>query len=154
MRDFPGPCWSPVPSFLPTVIQSTNTDGHLPDSDTGLSGCCGRPHCPVRHNSLLNSFHLLLSHQGQPRGCDKPAPVFHPGPDPAGTVRVGYVTSVVSDSATPWTVCGLPGSSVRGILQARILECVASTSSRASSRLRSQTCTFCVSCISRCVLYH
>ena len=34
---------------------------------------------------------------------------------------VCYVISVISDSATLWTVCSSPGSSVHGILQARIL---------------------------------
>ena len=38
----------------------------------------------------------------------------------------------------PWTV-GLPGSSVRGILQARILEWVAMPSSRGSSQPRDWT---------------
>ena len=32
----------------------------------------------------------------------------------------------MSDFANPWTVCRLPGSSIHGILQARILEWVAS----------------------------
>ena len=36
--------------------------------------------------------------------------------------------------------CSLPGSSVRGILQARILEWVAISSSRGSSQPRDQTC--------------
>ena len=40
-------------------------------------------------------------------------------------------SSVVSDSVTPWT--SLPGSSVHGILQARILELVAILFSRRSS---------------------
>ena len=35
--------------------------------------------------------------------------------------------------ATPWTVCSLPGCSVHGILQARILEWTAMPSSRGSS---------------------
>ena len=37
------------------------------------------------------------------------------------------------------TVCSLPGSSVRGILQARLLEWVAIPFSRGSSRPRDQT---------------
>ena len=41
--------------------------------------------------------------------------------------------------------CGLPGSSVHGILQARILECIAC--SRDSSLPRDRTCVSCVSCI-------
>ena len=36
--------------------------------------------------------------------------------------------------------CSLPGSSVRGMSQARILEGVAISSSRGSSRPRDQTC--------------
>ena len=47
--------------------------------------------------------------------------------------------------------CSPPGSSVHGILQARILEWVAISSSRGSSRPRNQTH---VSCIGRRVLYH
>ena len=41
--------------------------------------------------------------------------------------------------ATPWTVGSPPGSSVHGILQARILEWVAISFSRGSSRPRDQT---------------
>ena len=47
-----------------------------------------------------------------------------------------------------------PGSSVHGILQARILEWVAISSSRASSRPRGQTHVLRVSGIGRWVLYH
>ena len=42
-------------------------------------------------------------------------------------------------TVTPWTVCSPPGSSVHGIFQARILEQVAISSSRGSSRLSDQT---------------
>ena len=49
--------------------------------------------------------------------------------------------------------CTPPGSSVRGILQARILEWVAISSSRGSSRPRDRTRVTCVSCIDRWVLY-
>ena len=47
----------------------------------------------------------------------------------------------------------LPGSSVHGILQARILEQVAMPSSRGSSRPRNRTCITCVSCFARQILY-
>ena len=47
--------------------------------------------------------------------------------------------------------CSPPGSSVHGILQARILEQVAISSSRGSSQPRDWTC---ISCIGRWVLYH
>ena len=52
------------------------------------------------------------------------------------------------------TDCTLPGSSVRGILQVRILEWVAMPSSRGSSQPRDWTLVSCVSCIGRRVLYH
>ena len=48
----------------------------------------------------------------------------------------------------------LPGSSVHGILQTRILEWVAIPSSRGSSQPRDQTCIAYVSCTGRRVLYH
>ena len=55
--------------------------------------------------------------------------------------------------ATLWTVaCQAPLST--GILQARILECVATPSSKGSSQLRDQTCISYISCIRRQVLYH
>ena len=50
--------------------------------------------------------------------------------------------------------CSLSGSSVRGILQAGMLEWVAVSSSRGSSQPRDQTHISCVSCIGRWVLYH
>ena len=47
-----------------------------------------------------------------------------------------------------------PGSSVRGIFQARVLEWVAVPSSRGSSQPRDLTGISYVSCIGRWVLYH
>ena len=41
--------------------------------------------------------------------------------------------------ATPWIVCSLPGSSIRGIFQARVLEWVSISFSRGSSQPRDQT---------------
>ena len=49
--------------------------------------------------------------------------------------------------------CSPPGSSVPGVLQARILEWVAMPSSRGSSRPHDQTSTSYISCIGRQVLY-
>ena len=48
--------------------------------------------------------------------------------------------------------CSLPGSFVHGIFQARILESVAISYSRRSSRPRDQTRVSCISCIGRQVL--
>ena len=50
--------------------------------------------------------------------------------------------------------CSPPGSSVHGSLQARMLEWVAISSSRGSSRPRNGTHVSYVSCIGRRVLYH
>ena len=50
--------------------------------------------------------------------------------------------------------CSLPGSSVQGILQARILEWVAIPSSRGSSQPRVRTHISYISCTGRWVLYH
>ena len=47
--------------------------------------------------------------------------------------------------------CSPPGSSVHGVLQARILEWVAISFSRGYSRSRDVTC---ISCIGRRILYH
>ena len=52
------------------------------------------------------------------------------------------------------TDCSPPGSSVHGILQARILEWAAISSSRGSSRPRDRTRVSYVSCIGRKVPYH
>ena len=50
--------------------------------------------------------------------------------------------------------CSPPGSCVHGILQTRIKESVAISSSRGSSRARDQTRVFYISCICRWILYH
>ena len=52
--------------------------------------------------------------------------------------------------ATPWTACSLPGSSVHGNFQARILEWLVISSSRGPSWPRDQTH---ISCIGRQILY-
>ena len=56
--------------------------------------------------------------------------------------------SVVSNSGDPKD-CSLPGSSVHGLLQARILHWVAISFSRVSSWPRDQTHVSCVSCTGR-----
>ena len=51
-------------------------------------------------------------------------------------------------------LCSLPGFSIHGIFQARILEWVARLSSKRASGPRVWTCLSYVSCIGGCVLYH
>ena len=69
-------------------------------------------------------------------------------------VHACQVTSVVSDSSQTMD-CSQPGSfSVCGIIQARILEWVAMTSSRGSSWPRDRTHVSYIFCTGRWVLYH
>ena len=49
--------------------------------------------------------------------------------------------------------CSLPGSSARGIFQAKILEWVSISYSRGDSRFRDQICVSGVSCIGSRILY-
>ena len=63
-----------------------------------------------------------------------------------------FSSSVMSNSATPWTVA-LPDSSVHGIFQARILEWVAVSYSRGSFRPRHWTWVSCTSRILYLILY-
>ena len=50
--------------------------------------------------------------------------------------------------------CGPPGSSLRGISQARMLEWVEISSSRGSSWPKDWTCVFCISCTGKQILYY
>ena len=66
--------------------------------------------------------------------------------------RSACVRSLLQFFATPWTSpTNLPGSSVHGIFQARILEQVPISYSRGSSWARNWTC---VSCFGSQILYH
>ena len=100
--------------------------------------------------------------------CPPPGDLLDPGIKPMSLVSPTLAGGFFTTSAT-WeaqstgdqfhsvaqscpTLCdlmghSLPGSSVRGILQARILEWVAMPSSRGSSRPRDQTLIACISCI-------
>ena len=55
---------------------------------------------------------------------------------------------------TPWTWGSPPGSSVHGILQARILEWVTIPFSRGSSQPRDRTYVSCGSCTGGWIVYH
>ena len=96
------------------------------------------PWCPGRPSSVVekNKQHIWRNHTG----C--------------------YNTQSESDVAQSCPTlcdpldCSPPGSSVHGILQARILEWVVTSSSRGSSQPRDQTHVSCVACIGRWMLYH
>ena len=77
-------------------------------------------HClPVCSGSCPSMMQLCLHSSLKEEGRGKGATFLL-----CACVRV-HACSVVSDSATPWTVCSPRGSFVHGILQARILEWVA-----------------------------
>ena len=72
-------------------------------------------------------------------------------------LRASYVLCSVAQSCLTFQDpmdCGPPGTPVNGILQARILEWVAISSSRGSSQPRDGTHISCISCIGRQTLYH
>ena len=70
---------------------------------------------------------------------------FSPMVPPGGPVISCYVLVAQSSQTLCNPVdCSLTGSSVRGILQARILEWIFNSSSRGSSRPRDRTQVFCV----------
>ena len=84
-----------------------------------------------------------------------------PGPPPCkvlSTTQGGVHQCMLSHQLCPTLYdamdCSPPGSFVHEILQARILECIATFSSRGSSQSRDPTLVAYVSCISRRVLYH
>ena len=72
-------------------------------------------------------------------------------PRPAESILLSPF-SLVGLCATPFAAA--PGSSVRGILQAGILEWVAVSFPRGSSRPRDRTRLSYISCLSRQILYH
>ena len=74
----------------------------------------------------------------EPRPAGPQAPAVSSHRAALCVLRACSAAAVTSDSVTP-VDCGPPGSSVHGILQARILEWVAMPSSRGSSRPRDRT---------------
>ena len=87
-----------------------------------------------------------------PLGCHRaPAPWAIQQPHISYLFHMCSVASVVSDSLWPCR-CSPPGSSVHGILQARILEWVTMPSSKGSSRPRDWTHVSYVSCTGRWIL--
>ena len=75
-------------------------------------------------------------------------------PEPAVVQGLCVSYSVMSDSLRSHGQDPLPGSSVHGILQARILEWVAVPSCKGSSQPRDRTCVSFIFCIHRQIPYH
>ena len=95
-------------------------------------------------------------------GVSSSTPIWAPRGPPLKSVfmraRTAALVPVVSNSVVSDSLdrmdYNLPGSSVHRIFQARILECVAISSSRGSSWLSDRTRISWVSCIGNWILYH
>ena len=135
----------------------------------------------LRPGFELRTRSLEAYHQGSPCSCSfkswhytlPPGPFLVDLPIP-GAPPVPVQSTLLSLSSTeriPWDSdwygcsqscptlcnpvdCSPPGSSVRRISQARILDWVAISSSSGSSRARDRTCIFCAPCIGWWILYH
>ena len=107
--------------------------------------CCGyfcRSHLAVPSHTVRNTSCFSYTHRVLPSLLEK-ATVF---PVAEFYKQLSVHPSVVSDSLWPLDYSP-PGSSVHGILQARILEWIAMLSSRGSSQPRNQTRVSGISCI-------
>ena len=111
-----------------------------------LGGCLlVRPHYPVpaSESDSLEPSQLLVQ-QGSP-GLGRPHLAFCTPTSP-GSICVYSVTQSCPTLSDPMD-CSPPGSSVHGILQARVLQWGALPSFRGSSCPRDRTRVSCVSCI-------
>ena len=85
--------------------------------------------------------------------CHRPLPTSLLPDHRRPAVRLRML-SCVSLQPPPPPNCRPPGSSVRGIFPAGILDWVAISSSRGSSQLRDRTRVSCHSCLGKRILYH
>ena len=111
--------------------------------------------CPKSFNWALNSF---LINEKRYSKSETHRYVYWAGQNFVQLFLYHLICAVLGRFSHIWlcdpTDCIPPGSSVHGILQARILEWVAMPSSRGSSQPRDWTRVFYISCIDRQVLYH
>ena len=157
----PPPTWVHFPCLLRTVKTGLFTSGlvfswHCPKPAFCVDHltrsafisrpflCCLTPSSPHRRTQAIL---LIALGQSKPSGQSKPL----------GTWIIGLCVCAKSLQLCPTLCnpmdCSSPGSSVHGILQARVLEWVAMPSSRGYSRPRDQTQVSCISCIGRRVFY-
>ena len=107
------------------------------------------------HSHLQDLFHFQQHQSMSPDSSIKSAPLVMVQHDSVWVCVCVCARACAQLCLTlrPHGLVGLPGSSISGIIQARILEWVAISSSRGSSWPRMGP-TSRVSCIDRCVLYH
>ena len=131
--------WQPTPVLLPGESQRQRS----------LVGCCLWGH------TKSDTTEVTQQQQQQQQQVESlqhthtlPSSLQEPGSFMGITSFKLNSVCTLSCSTPCYTMDGnLPGSSVHGILQARILQWVAMPFSRGSSQLRDQIRVFCVSCI-------
>ena len=151
-------------------LLETSVQSHLklPESKRNLIKCQQSHSCILRH--FLNFYSVLsrsvVSDSQRPHGL-QPARLACTWDSPGENTGVGchfllQCMKVKNESEVAqlcWTLrdptdCSLPGSSIHGSLQARVLEWVAMSSSRGSSRPGDGTHVSCISCTGRGILSH
>ena len=112
---------------------------------------------------VLHSLCHQMKTQQWPQDWKRSILILTPKKDPKNVLNMGQLHSfpmLVSEVTQSCPTlcnpmdCSLPGSSVHGIFQARILEWVAISHSRESSQPSDQTHISCISCIGGQILYH
>ena len=121
--------------------------GFLFHGDLGALGPCSLPTTHVSEYQARLQGSDIKSSPGLPL-CSR-----EPETQPASSLCVRAKSLQSCPTLCNPIDCSLPGSSVHGILQARILEWVAMPSSRGSSQPRDRTHISYISCIGRQILY-
>ena len=140
--------WRTKSAILESSIIFKSIKGTWDQNVGPMPSPCQYHPSPSYWNSFLNGFptdKLSMTNPNKPALCITTKVILR--------VCVLSHFSHVQHFGTLWTVAQ-PGSSVHGMLQARILEWIAMLSSRGSSWLRERTQVSHVSCIGRLVLYH
>ena len=157
------PAQAPTPTHLLVSFDSGHRAPPPPQSDrlcTGLHVCHSlslEPSSPRNpHGDCLTCWELLLL-RAIPNQPAKSMPTTQSLSSLQSSLGHLLTCSVCCAQESPTLCdpmgCSLPSSSVHGIFQARILELVAISHSRGSSRLRDQTHVSCVPCMGRQILY-
>ena len=136
---------------------------HLPGQRTFFKGDCRQRRCQRQSNLRVYVRPLKTSWNSRCTGIYQRDGAGHPqgrnGVPESPVTWIGNIPISAKSLQSCATLCDTmdcspPGSSVHGILQARILEWVAMPSSMVSSWPRDWTCVSYISCIGRRVLYH
>ena len=143
-------CQASLSFILHCLVEFTQTHAHRAGDAIHLAHPLASPSPPAfnlsQHQRFfpVSFFSIFFSSNGQSVGASASASVLPVNIQSWFPLGISLYCptlshSVVSDSLRPHGLYSSPGSSVHGILQARILEWVAMPSSRGSSQPRDQT---------------